>query len=75
MRTHPNIFLFLFSGGIERDWAGVPRKYYKPGSDSFRCACVKFTEDMRTSPQRKGNVEEYEDCSPESESCFIRGDN
>lgn len=62
------------SGGIERDWSGVPRKYYKPGSESSRCACIQFTEEMRRSPQRKGNVEEYEDCSPESESCYVRGD-
>lgn len=29
------------SGGVERDWAGVPRKLYTPGKKSYRCVCVK----------------------------------
>ncbi|XP_078599302.1 neuferricin-like [Branchiostoma floridae x Branchiostoma japonicum] len=32
------------SGGIERDWVGVPRKLYtEAGSDKYRCICVKNT--------------------------------
>lgn len=29
------------SGGIERAWAGVPRRLFKPGTNDWRCACVK----------------------------------
>ncbi|KAK6029691.1 hypothetical protein OSTOST_04198 [Ostertagia ostertagi] len=29
------------SGGIQRDWAGVPRLLYDPNTKQQRCACVK----------------------------------
>ncbi|CAF98513.1 unnamed protein product, partial [Tetraodon nigroviridis] len=29
------------SGGVDRSWAGVPRKLYSPGSTGVRCVCVK----------------------------------
>ncbi|XP_064620403.1 neuferricin-like [Lineus longissimus] len=29
------------SGGIKRDWAGVPRQYFEPGQAHPRCACVR----------------------------------
>ncbi|XP_013007496.1 neuferricin isoform X3 [Cavia porcellus] len=31
------------SGGVSRDWIGVPRKLYKPGSKEPRCVCVRTT--------------------------------
>lgn len=71
----PNITIssalkFLFcSGGIDRDWVGVPRKYFKPGADSFRCACIRVSGDMK---QKRGNLEEYEGCPPDAESCFVK---
>lgn len=62
------------SGGIERDWAGVPRKYYKPGSDSHRCACIKYADEIKVLPreQRKGNIEEYDGCASSSDSCYVK---
>ncbi|KAJ1531878.1 hypothetical protein ONE63_000526 [Megalurothrips usitatus] len=62
------------SGGIERDWVGVPRKYYKPGSDSYRCACIQIHGEAThpDSKQKKGNVIEYKDCPPSSESCRVK---
>ncbi|KAK4875397.1 hypothetical protein RN001_011819 [Aquatica leii] len=54
------------SGGIERSWIGHPRKLYEPGSDSFRCACVK-TEDLGL-----GNLEEYDGCAPNFDSCYLK---
>lgn len=31
------------SAGINRDWAGVPRKMFKPGKKDAKCVCVKTT--------------------------------
>lgn len=31
------------SGGVSRDWIGVPRKLYKPGSQEPHCVCVRTT--------------------------------
>ncbi|CAG9817285.1 unnamed protein product [Phaedon cochleariae] len=42
------------SGGITRDWIGVPRQFYEMHSKSYRCACIsKFNEKL-------GNIREYE---------------
>lgn len=29
------------SGGIQRDWAGVPRQLYLKETKSHRCACIR----------------------------------
>jgi hypothetical protein len=39
--TQEFAFFISCSGGVERDWAGVPRKLYEPGTSKHRCACVK----------------------------------
>lgn len=65
---------YLFSGGINRDWVGVPRKLYKVGSDTFRCACVNL-EDLKNPDSlqyaRRGHLQLYEDCDPDEASCFV----
>lgn len=53
------------SGGISRDWAGYPRRYFSPGATTFRCACVH--EDNLSSP----HVRLYPDCDPKSDTCQI----
>lgn len=65
------------SGGIDRDWIGVPRKYFEPGSKKYRCACVNTSDNSENTKQheahkRTGNVEEYEGCNPKSTSCFYK---
>jgi hypothetical protein len=60
---------YCFSGGIERDWTGVPRQLYEPGSQTYRCACIR--EDEIDGPNKKGNIREYPDCNPKSTSCWI----
>lgn len=53
------------SGGIERDWVGVPREFYAPGSQSPRCACIKEDNlDLR-------NINVYKNCEFNSPSCNI----
>ncbi|XP_025844874.1 neuferricin isoform X2 [Vulpes vulpes] len=31
------------SGGVSRDWVGVPRKLYRPGAKEPHCVCVRTT--------------------------------
>ncbi|XP_072325261.1 neuferricin [Scyliorhinus torazame] len=67
------------SGGIERNWAGVPRKLYKPGLRNHRCACVRTTgppSNQPSSAQNRGDLDnptlqEYEGCHSLSDSCAI----
>ncbi|KAF5308723.1 hypothetical protein FQR65_LT06084 [Abscondita terminalis] len=54
------------SGGIERSWIGFPRKLFEPGSDSYRCACVK-EEDLAL-----GNLKEYEGCISNFDTCYVK---
>lgn len=70
------------SGGINRDWAGVPRKLFKPGSSQSRCACVKNfgppqdSDSAARSHNDKGdlenpNLQEYDNCDAEALSCNL----
>ncbi|CAJ0942444.1 unnamed protein product, partial [Mesorhabditis belari] len=68
------------SGGIQRDWVGVPRKYTDPTAKGTRCACVKnFGPGLSVHAAQGANrgdldhpfLSEYEDCSPTSMSCKI----
>ncbi|KAM3724156.1 Neuferricin [Dirofilaria immitis] len=68
------------SGGVERDWVGVPRKLFDAGSKSYRCACIKnFGAPLSRFPgmdKNSGhgdlgnpNLEEYKGCKPTSITC------
>ncbi|KAM4843977.1 neuferricin isoform 1-T1 [Thomomys bottae] len=67
------------SGGINRDWIGVPRKLYKPGTKEPRCVCVRATgppSDQLDSPVHTNrgdlddpNLREYTGCPPLSITC------
>uniref|UniRef100_A0AAF5PRC9 Cytochrome b5 heme-binding domain-containing protein n=1 Tax=Wuchereria bancrofti TaxID=6293 RepID=A0AAF5PRC9_WUCBA len=72
------------SGGIEREWVGVPRKLFDAQSKSYRCACVKnfgaplsrfpgMNKDSGHGDLRNPNLEEYEGCKSTSTTC--RNDN
>ncbi|XP_029924437.1 neuferricin [Myripristis murdjan] len=54
------------SGGVERHWTGVPRKLFSPGSSSSRCICVRDP-----STAENPNLQEYEGCPPNAESCPV----
>lgn len=64
------------SGGIERNWVGVPRKFFKPGQEE-RCACVKNTGSSSSGSKNNDNrgdldnpnLKEYPNCSPDAASC------
>ncbi|XP_060078414.1 neuferricin-like [Ylistrum balloti] len=68
------------SGGIQRDWAGLPREYYRPGAAKPRCACVKdvgppseksniASVDKNNGDLDNPNMKIYTGCDPKSISC------
>ncbi|GAB0087871.1 Neuferricin homolog [Sergentomyia squamirostris] len=54
------------SGGKERNWVGVPRKYFEVGRSDYRCACVH--------PDRlnSANLKEFSGCDPTAERCVYK---
>ncbi|CAH2302106.1 neuferricin isoform X1 [Pelobates cultripes] len=70
------------SGGIHRDWVGVPRKMYLAGSDGYRCVCVRTsgppTEHPDSTEHRdRGDLDnpllkEYEECNPLFDWCLLK---
>jgi len=64
--TGTHVWCTKKSGGIDREWVGVPRQLYEPGSKNYRCACVNDDNlDM-------GNLKEYEGCDKTSHSCYFK---
>ena len=67
------------SGGIKRNWVGVPRKLYFPGR-SERCACVKDSGESLFEPGAKNDngdldnphLKLYEDCDVKASSCHLK---
>ncbi|NXY04515.1 NEUFC protein, partial [Pteruthius melanotis] len=71
------------SGGVHRDWAGVPRKLYRPGSRGSHCVCVRSTgppwgqpdssQHSDTGDLDHPHLEQYEGCHPLAEQCVLTG--
>ncbi|XP_003131918.1 neuferricin isoform X1 [Sus scrofa] len=70
------------SGGVSRDWTGVPRKLFKPGAKEPHCVCVKTTgapsDQTPDSPphRNRGDLDhpslaEYPGCPPLATSCSL----
>ncbi|XP_062392246.1 neuferricin isoform X3 [Sardina pilchardus] len=57
------------SGGVKREWVGVPRKLFSPGSSRSRCVCMQPEELSRAD---NPNLQEYSGCPVEAESCYVR---
>uniref|UniRef100_A0A3Q1F8S3 Neuferricin n=1 Tax=Acanthochromis polyacanthus TaxID=80966 RepID=A0A3Q1F8S3_9TELE len=55
------------SGGVVRDWTGVPRKLFSPGSSSVRCVCVEDQSAADEDP----NLQKYDRCPPHADSCYV----
>ncbi|XP_006007296.1 neuferricin isoform X1 [Latimeria chalumnae] len=80
--SRSRVWCSKFSGGVERDWVGVPRKLYKPGSSGFRCVCVRTSGPPSSQPTSQKHsdrgdldspqLQEYEGCLPFSESCSFK---
>lgn len=78
-----NLFKFsTLSGGVSRDWTGVPRKLYQPGSRGSRCVCVRTAGAPWGQPDSaehsdRGDLdnpqlEEYEGCDPLAPQCVLK---
>uniref|UniRef100_K7GCQ6 Cytochrome b5 domain containing 2 n=1 Tax=Pelodiscus sinensis TaxID=13735 RepID=K7GCQ6_PELSI len=70
------------SGGVKRDWIGVPRKLYKPGSSDSHCVCVRTTgppsgqldstEHSDRGDLDNPNLQEYKGCHPLADWCVLK---
>ncbi|XP_053223907.1 neuferricin [Podarcis raffonei] len=70
------------SGGVDRDWNGVPRKLYEPGSSHSQCVCVNTEglpseQSQSTQMSDRGdldnpNLREYEGCHPLADWCALK---
>lgn len=70
------------SGGVNRDWIGVPRKLYKPGSSDSHCVCVRTTgppsgqldstEHSDRGDLDNPNLQEYKGCHPLADWCVLK---
>lgn len=70
------------SGGIQRDWVGVPRQLYLAGYDGYRCVCVRTTgppsENVDSEEHNdRGDLDnpslkEYKDCNPLFDWCLLK---
>ena len=69
------------SGGVARDWVGVPRQYFTGGGGKKRCACVRDRGAPSHGPDEGADrgdldhpqLEEYPGCPPRADSCATRG--
>ncbi|KAJ6637167.1 Neuferricin like [Pseudolycoriella hygida] len=66
--TGTKVWCTMQSGGVDRQWAGVPRKYFEAGQTSFRCACVDVSK------LGHGSLKEYDGCDSNSSTCFYQAD-
>lgn len=64
-------YCIFSSGGIQRDWVGVPRMLFTPGSSHSRCVCVQPSNPVHSENR---NLREYKDCPPHADSCRITKD-
>lgn len=68
LETGTRVWCTNKSGGIDRDFIGMPRKFFEVGQPEYRCACVPF--DRLDDPLLK----EYDDCDQKSNECFYNVD-
>ncbi|XP_043253640.1 neuferricin isoform X2 [Colletes gigas] len=62
------------SGGIERNWIGVPRMLFESSNfKQYRCACVKL--DSEEFEETKGMVREYDGCPKTAIKCAVKTNN
>ncbi|XP_072943344.1 neuferricin [Epargyreus clarus] len=54
------------SGGVIRNWVGVPRQLFTPGDEKPRCVCIQL--DKGNSSQLK----KYDGCPDTSEECLVQ---
>jgi len=69
-KTGTRVWCTKSSGGIVRNWVGVPRKYIKNSNENeFRCACV--SREFLDSPK----LRMFDNCDSNSNECFYETEN
>lgn len=66
--TGTRVWCSELSGGIDRDFIGVPRKFFEVGKTEFRCACVpkdRLSDSL---------LQEYDNCDPKAIECLYTVD-
>ncbi|KAL1498654.1 hypothetical protein AB1Y20_013967 [Prymnesium parvum] len=59
------VWCSTMSGGVKRDWVGVPRRFKPAGEERERCACVN------TKSLKDPGLQEYKGCSSTAERCKV----
>uniref|UniRef100_A0A8D2QVM5 Cytochrome b5 domain containing 2 n=1 Tax=Zosterops lateralis melanops TaxID=1220523 RepID=A0A8D2QVM5_ZOSLA len=69
------------SGGVHRDWAGVPRQLFSPGVRGSRCVCVRSSGPPWGQPHsfphsdtgdlQHPHLRQFEGCPPLAEQCVL----
>mmetsp|Transcript_33597 Transcript_33597/g.78717 ORF Transcript_33597/g.78717 Transcript_33597/m.78717 type:complete len:289 (+) Transcript_33597:3-869(+) len=54
------------SGGVARDWVGVPRSFIEPGQTKPRCACLSAKH------LDNPNARVYDGCAPDAVRCKLK---
>ncbi|XP_068629483.1 neuferricin [Battus philenor] len=54
------------SGGVERDWVGVPRQIFTPGEEKPRCVCINLDKQDTST-----NIKKYDNCPDASTTCMV----
>ncbi|XP_011059514.1 PREDICTED: neuferricin [Acromyrmex echinatior] len=57
------------SGGIDRDWVGVPRMFFETAQSSSRCTCIKL--DSKEYEENKARFKEYDGCDKYATKCIL----
>ncbi|CAB3403373.1 unnamed protein product [Caenorhabditis bovis] len=84
-KTGGRVWCSTKSGGVNREWAGVPRRLRDPSTRTQRCACVKNfgtglsgVDAVKKSTNRGDldhpHLKQYPNCSPTANSCKIIDD-
>ncbi|KAJ8680208.1 hypothetical protein QAD02_015995 [Eretmocerus hayati] len=59
------------SGGVTRNWIGVPRMLYdNPGLKNYRCACIRL--ESKEYKENLGMIRVYDGCDENSTICMIK---
>lgn len=59
--------LFSCSGGVTRDWTGVPRRLFSAASSGVQCVCVQDAATAEEDP----NLQKYDGCPAQADSCIV----
>lgn len=59
------VWCTTLSGGVQREWVGVPRKFFPEGADRERCACINEGD------MNEPGLTPYADCAPDARRCKV----